>query len=618
MQKKSILLILLLYIVCMTAKSQNIQNVGREKTSETGNYLDYSSEKYDSYHRESIYIPMSDGTRIALDIYHPSRNGIVEQNPLPLIWMHTRYTRALKGPNGKVISLINSPIGMTFIKQGYILAIADARGTGASFGVRHGIFTKEDARDAYEIMEWFASQEWCNNNIGMMGGSYEGVSQLMAASSNSPHLKAIFPAMFLFDLYDFPYHNGIYYDDCIVSDKEKLSSSLGSKFKFIAPIDSDSSKTLLKEAYIQRSGNRSLHDFFSAAPFRDSYDSITQSKLYLDWGPSNYIQEINESGVAVYLYGGWFDLFSKDAFLLYKNLTVPKKLLMIDSPHSSGKDPDLLKLFISEQLRWFDYWLKGIQNDIMDEPPVALQEMRRRGNHSITYSNTWPLSEQLLVKAYFHQGTTGSIHSTNDGLLDMIKPHEKTGADLYKADFSTSSGNKTRWDDAAIKKFHYPDMSSNDEKGVTYTTLTALQDDLTVCGHPVIHCWISSSTSDHDLYAYLEDVDSTGVSNYITEGCIRASFSKLDKAPYDNLGLPYHRCFQEDMNKIEPGEIRKLSFDLLPIYYRFKKGHRIRVTLTCADRDNTHSHRVFSEPEISLHRNSQYPSHIELPLLQDN
>jgi predicted acyl esterase len=69
---------------------------------------------------------------------------------------------------------------------------------------------------------------------------------------------------------------------------------------------------------------------------------------------------------------------------------------------------------------------------------------------------------------------------------------------------------------------------------------------------------------------------------------------------------------------VKPGEIVELKFDLLPIFYEFKKGHRIRLTLTCADKDNTNSHKIFAESEITVYQNAKYPSNIELPLLKTN
>ncbi|QGY43160.1 CocE/NonD family hydrolase [Maribellus comscasis] len=613
MAVKILLTAVILSIALFSSFSQENQ-----KISTIGTYNGYSTLKYDSFFRESRYVKMSDGTRLAVDIYRPIKNGITETAPLPVVWNHTRYTRALKGPQGNILTLATSPIGMALIRRGYVTVIADARGTGASFGTQNGLFTKREAQDAYEITEWLAKQEWCNGKIGMMGGSYEGVTQLMAAAKKPPHLKAIFPAMFLFDLYNFPYHNGVYYNDCIISDKNKMSKGAASKIDFIAPVDNDLMKTDLKTAYSSRSENRFLDDIFSISKYRNSFDSLTQSYLYKDWSPSNYVEEINHSGIAVYIYGGWFDLFSKDAFLLYANLTGPKKLLMVDSPHSSSKNPKLIQLFITEQIRWFDYWLKDIPNGIMDEPQIALQKNGETATENLTLSDTWPLNNTQNLNVYFQEGKSGSVNSLNDGILDMKKPVDNAGFEKYMADFSATSGTQTRWDDAAIKKFSYPDMTANDEKGITFTLLNPLQNKLTICGHPIITCYANSSCGDFDLYVYLEDVAPNGVSSYLSEGCIRASFYKQTEAPYNNLGLPYHRCYQEDTANINPGEIYKLSFDMLPLYHQFEKGHKIRVTLTCADKDNTNSHIIFKESEITVFRDALHSSFIRLPLLVNN
>ncbi len=86
--------------------------------------------------------------------------------------------------------------------HGYLVAAVDARGAGASFGVWSGIFNEQETEDAYEVVEWFAEQEWCDGNIGMYGGSYLGGTQLMAASQKPPHLKALFPFVALLDQYD--------------------------------------------------------------------------------------------------------------------------------------------------------------------------------------------------------------------------------------------------------------------------------------------------------------------------------------------------------------------------------------------------------------------------------
>jgi putative CocE/NonD family hydrolase len=157
-------------------------------------------------------------------------------------------------------------------------------------------------------------------------------------------------------------------------------------------------------------------------------------------------------------------------------------------------------------------------------------------------------------------------------------------------------------------------MQNNDRKGLTYTT-APLKNAIEVTGHPVIHLWITSSVDDGDFFAYLEEVDNSGVSRYISEGMLRASHRKLHPAPFNNLGLPYHRSFQEDIEKL-PSEPAELVFDLLPISKVFVAGNRIRITITCADKDNAYTPEVIPAPTVRLFRNASVSSYIKLPIAQ--
>ncbi|MBN1221681.1 MAG: CocE/NonD family hydrolase, partial [Candidatus Aminicenantes bacterium] len=128
-----------------------------EKVSKFGEYKGYSAAKYDSSVRYSQYLPMRDGVKLAIDIVRPAREGKVHEEPLPVIWQHTRYRRAVI-VDGKVRHLGDSALNKPLIDHGYVMASADVRGSGASFGSWNGIFSKEETQDAYEITEWLASQ----------------------------------------------------------------------------------------------------------------------------------------------------------------------------------------------------------------------------------------------------------------------------------------------------------------------------------------------------------------------------------------------------------------------------------------------------------------------------
>jgi hypothetical protein len=264
--------------------------------------------------------------------------------------------------------------------------------------------------------------------------------------------------------------------------------------------------------------------------------------------------------------------------------------------------------------RWFDYWLKGIDNGIMDEPDIHYHVMKSPNEWEWRTADEWPLSESNRIKYYFQAGPSESIESVNDGHLSVAKPSDKTGKDYYEVDYTTTSGTATRWDNAVGEGFDYTSLGENDKKGLTYTT-DALEQDLEVTGHPVVYLWVSSPATDGDFFVYLEEVDAEGVSHYVTEGALRASHRAQHEPHYDNLGLPFHRSHEEDVVELEPGEPVELAFDLQPTSNVFNAGNRIRVTITCADKDNASTPELSPPPTISVYRNIKKASCISLPVI---
>jgi putative CocE/NonD family hydrolase len=534
------------------------------------------------------------------------------EDKLPVVWTHTRYRRAVER-NGRINSLANAPRVQKLLKHGYVVAAVDVRGSGASFGTWQGIWTQQESLDAHEITEWLGTQPWSNGKVGMFGGSYLGITQLMCAGKGPRHLKAIFPMVALYDFYPLAYHGGIFYNDHIQHWSD-LTLMLDTRIVAV-PVDNDPGKRQLKQAIKQHLGNRPLIRILSSLPYRDSKDEFTGVQPYYLWHPAAFTKEISQSGVAIYLWCGWLDSFTKDGFLMYANFTNPKKLVMGSWSHSP-KDPEIIKelssLLAVEQLRWFDYWLKGIDNGIMREPPIRYQLTNEPGRRQWYSATQWPLPGQSDGKYYLAAGPSGSVKSVNDGLLATTAPTAPSGVDVYTTDYSTTSGTTSRWDNAVGKGFGYPDMSANDAKGLTYTS-QPLVEDLIITGHPVAHLWISSTAPDGDFFAFLEEVDTQGVSHYVSEGCLRASHRAQGQAPYDTLGLPYHRSHEEDLVELYPEEPVELVFDLQPTATLFNAGHRIRLTITCADMDNAKTAKYSPPPAIKLYRQQKHASFILLP-----
>ncbi|MBN2409404.1 MAG: CocE/NonD family hydrolase, partial [Candidatus Aminicenantes bacterium] len=234
--------------------SQENPPAAQQEFSSPGRYQGHSAPIYSEWVRSSQYIPARDGTRLAIDIYRPSVGGQPVSEPLPVIWTFTPYRRASKLPDGRILTQLQMMPGIeTVLKHGYVIAAADVRGGGASFGVSTSVFGTDEASDAYDITEWLAAQPWSTGKIGMFGISYQGITQLLAASVAPPHLTAIMPEMVMFDLYSFCYPGGVFQDDFIAE-----WSNLVKKVDTVAPavpVDEDPHGMLLAQALDEHKRN---------------------------------------------------------------------------------------------------------------------------------------------------------------------------------------------------------------------------------------------------------------------------------------------------------------------------------------------------------------------------
>lgn len=313
---------------------------------------------------------------------------------------------------------------------------------------------------------------------------------------------------------------------------------------------------------------------------------------------------IRASGVAIYHWAGWYDSFPRDALVCFAGLPNPQKIAVGPWSHRTREAAASAALVEVERLRWFDYWLRGIDNGMMDEPLIHYATLGAAAGEEWRSAREWPLPGSRPVSLHFH----------GEKALSAEPPREEGAHDEYVVDYTATSGTTTRWDDTAGGRFEYGDMAPNDAKGMAYTT-PALERDVEVTGHPVVHLWVCSTAEDGDFFAYLEEVDADGVSHYVSEGSLRASHRATARPPHPHPGLPYHRSFREDVHPLPTGEPVELVFDLLPTSRVFPAGSRIRVNVTCADADNTTTPRHDPPPVVTLYRGGEHLSRIVLPVV---
>jgi uncharacterized protein len=616
------------------------------RVSEFGKYHGYCEAIYDGNQRISDYLTLSNGTRLAYDLILPTLKGKPANTPFPVLFKYTPYLRTFtifdkKGKNviSDLFSLglkerimlkirywvydrgdLMDPLFRTkwlknMVNHGYAVVVVERPGTGASFGTMDMSF-EPAAKEGNELLNWIASQPWCNGNIGMYGDSFQAMVQFAIASTGNPHLKAIFPASSPLDNYDSVMYRGGVHNKAFGSFFSWATSFLES---VITPVDNDPEGVLLAQVRKERAtatlGEKSAK-VFKQSPFRDCVlqdgTNLWESRAAL----YPFIERINRSGTPVYMTSGWYDLFTGDMFFWFNNLTVPKRLMVRPLDHSEIDSNQFDLDYSAEAQRWFDFWLKGIANNIMDEPPIYYYLLGETETKAWKAAGQWPLENQKIAPYYFSQGKTKSIASANDGSLGKEAPVAENAFDSCTVDYTATSGKHSRWT-AVNWPRNYPDMRINDQKGLTYTT-PPLESDIVITGHPVVALWLSTDAPDLDIFIYLEEVDHNGKSTYITEGNLRASHRKRGIPPFNNLGLPYHSHYKSDLAPIPPGEPIRLDFSLLPTAYLFKKGNMIRITVVCADADNFDTQNITPAPTLHLHRDKNHPSFIQMPAVQED
>ena len=167
-----------------------VASADENKVSRPGEYRGYSPAVFDGHELTSSYVKVRDGTRLAVDVFRPATQGRAAKGKFPVVWMHTPYNR--RDTQGGLTAANYPGKALQLVKYGYVVAVADFRGTYASFGRNAGFNRGEwqDAArfDAYDITEWLAAQPYSNGKVGMWGCSATGGSQMQALSTAPPHL----------------------------------------------------------------------------------------------------------------------------------------------------------------------------------------------------------------------------------------------------------------------------------------------------------------------------------------------------------------------------------------------------------------------------------------------
>lgn len=581
------------YPTLQTAKRENPTGT----VSKPGKYAGYSEAVYDGYDRHSVYVPVADGTKLAVDYYIPTKGCAAATGALPTVFTYTPYGRQRKD---------NVTSAQWFTSYGYAFAVADTRGMGASYGTRDSANSPQEAQDGADVVSWINEQPWCNGKIGTMGSSYVGQTQL-AILSKSKEVDASVIGCTDYNKYDGWIRGGIPRAFGSMPDTDWAANggtvTVESVVENTPAVDADTDKSMLREAVAQHVANGLQIPMFQKLLWRDSYSEEVDGEYWNMVSASENKDAINTSGSAIYLLGGLYDVFRRDTVVMYENLTTPKKMTIGPWYHTKPKvDPN----WEVEQLRWFDYWLKDIDNGIIDEEPIYLKTANQTENDGYTWHSEWPVDEGSRTTLYLNgQGDDLSLTET------------KTSAGTY-VNYDVVYGIQTGVESAS--------SADVDAKGLCFTT-PAMTQPFKITGHTMayINFEMRSEEDDIDFFVTVSDYDpATGESFIFDDGHLRASLRGTADAPYDFLGLPWHPAEQKNAQSIAKGQVYRLEIDLKPTSYIISQGHCLRVTVSNAmdrfyylGRSEYEANPQCETPDIRLYTGGEYASYLVFPDLYD-
>jgi putative CocE/NonD family hydrolase len=541
---------------------------------------------------------MRDGTTLYSDIYRPEGPG-----PFPVILQRTPYDKTSPLSTGML-----DPIKAA--KRGYAMIIQDTRGRFTSEGEFYCF--QDDINDGYDTVEWAASLPWSSGKVGMVGASYVGATQWLAAMTRPPHLSTIIPNVTASNYHDgWTYQGGAFElgfnvswtmlqltlanFNNISSAKNVANGKQQALIDAVDGMDATFREFPLKEFPHLKGG---LADYFYDWVAHPSYDDYWK-KLCIEENHSL----ITTPALNI---GGWYDIFLGGTIRNFLGMQEKgateeakrgQKLLIGPWQHTSrgtslvgdhyfGLVADAMSIDLDDMhLRWYDHWLKGIDNGILDEPPVRIFVM---GDNVWRDEQEWPLARARPTEYYFHsQGKANSLNG--NGTLSVESPgQESPDVFLYNpADPVPTRGGALCCNPYFVANGAFEQSAIEAREDVLVYTTPPLQREVEVTGPVTVTLWAATSATDTDFTAKLVDVCEDGCARNLTDGIIRARYR-------DSMSSP---------SLLEPGKPYRYTIDLWATSNVFKAGHRIRVEISSSnfprfDRNNNTGNIISEDAEL--------------------
>lgn len=483
---------------------------------------------------ETVWIPLADGTRLSARLWLPET---AEASPVPAVLEYIPY-RLRDGTRGR-----DEPMHGYFAANGYAAIRVDMRGTGESDGLMADEYLKQEQDDALEVIAWIAAQPWCSGAVGMMGKSWGGFNALQVAARRPPALKAIITAYSTDDRFTDDIH---FMGGCLLNDNLWWGTIM---LAYQArPLDPDVVGARWREAWLKR---LDAMPFFPAIwTAHQRYDSY--------WKHGSVREDWSAITCPVLAIGGWADSYTNAVPRLMEHLNVPRKALIGPWGHIYPQDgvPGPAIGFLQEAVRWWDRWLKGIDNGVETEPVMTAyinDHVPPDGTRTFQPGRwvaepTWPspsIARRRLALTAGH-GLSEEPGPATELSIRSPQSHGKAGGE---------------WMGTGCPG-EMPTDQSLDDGGALVFESEPVTEGFDILGAPVLDLVLSSDAPVAHIAVRLSDV---------FEG-------KATRIGYQVLNLT-HRDSHEHPEPLEPGRAYRVRVKLNDCGHRFAPGHRLRVSI---------------------------------------
>jgi putative CocE/NonD family hydrolase len=595
-----------------------------------------------------VMVPMRDGIQLATDIYLPAEAGKARSGRFPALLMRTPYNKEVRA----------TPFARYFAARGYAVIVQDVRARYKSQG--HWRPWSDDGRDGYDTAAWIGRQSWSDGGIGTLGTSYEGGTQQTLAIADAPHLKAMVPLFSVSNVARYGVrHNGAFelrWFNWVFSMGEPGGEpsliALAAARAASDPAEASALAQLVHEVprYVRALPLRPGTTPLKFAPDYESWLIGAMSHgggdaFYRDMGVE-VIDHVNDyKDIPVYHVTGWYDSWSLQvANLNYPTLRAHKKSLqrLIVGPWTHSRPnlsyagdaqftPDAAIDLNAFELRWFDRWLKGIDDGVDREPPVRIYVMGGGDAHKTAEGRVfvgghwrnekeWPLARAKLTPYFLRAGRVLATDPPAAAApityrFDPAHPVPTLGGNLSSQGVLASAG-------ATDQRCRADLWTCEDgaplsaRKDVLVFSTAPLTQDLEVTGPLVVKLWASSDSPDTDFTAKLIDVYPpsadfpAGIDLNIGDGIVRARFRKGPTAEAEML---------------EHGKPYEFTIEMYPTSILFRRGHRIRLDISSSNFPRFDVNPNTGEPlndnrssriaENAVYLDPAHPSRILLPVI---